>query len=595
MAGPWEQFQTQPQAPAAGPWTQFQQTPGSVDLRRAPVIDDVTWFRQTYGRDPISADQAGTNDPASFRRTFGFDPVGPQAPNGALGEDPFALRAQMDPEGAAAYQASNQSQLRQESTGDWNADNLIPISGPGQFLRRAVNSATLGWSDELAGLLGGNTEQERQLLQGFEVANPMAARAADLVGGAATAVIPGGAIARGATTAGRVARGAAAGAGVGAVAGAGYSDANTFAGRAQGALSAAIPSSIIGGAIPVVAPAVARSLRGLIPERAGTRAALPTTEEMRAGASAAYQRADDAGLAVGQGQYQSFALDAYERMVAEGLPRRPEIAQALFPRATALTDLVLLEAGRQAHSLTDLEQLRRVIGRAAGATDPGEQHLAQVLRDQVDDWLDGLTPEQVLAGNPQEAVGALRQARELWSRMRKTEIIENIENRAEIRANANYTSAGIETALRQEFATLAKNQRQMARFTPEEQEAIRAVAVPGGVQNVLRRLGAFAPRGFFSTALGVLGASSGNPAMMGLTAVGEGSRRLSDMLTRRRVGEVNSVIRRGADGPAPEPAGTQALIRALTSANLSQTPQGTQQLVPDLMRLLGGGQPLPVR
>lgn len=587
-------------APAAPPPGFVLDPP--VDLRRPAVVDDETWFRQTYGRNPVSADEAGTNDPASFRARYGFDPVAPPGQEGrALGDDPYGIRAVVDPEGHAAYQAQLQQGMPDYGgTNQWDESQLIPISGPGQFLRRAVNSATLGWSDEIAGLLGGNTDVERQLLQGYEVANPMAARAADLVGGAVTAAIPGGAITRGATTASRVARGAAAGAAVGAASGAGHTDADWsqqgWSDRAQGALAAAIPTSVIGGAIPVVAPYIARNLRGIIPERAGAVAdELPTTADMRTASQAAYQRADDAGLVVGQGNYQDFALNAYQRMLDEGLPARPEIARALVPRAAALTDLVLLEAGRVAHSLTDLEQLRRIISNAASATDPTEQRLALVLRDQVDDWLDSLTPGQVIAGNPQEAAAALREARGLWSRMRKTELIEGIENRAQISVGQSVNAAGVEQALRREFGNLAKNTRAMSRFTPEERDAIMAVVNGGALDGLLRRLATFAPRGFFSTALGVMGASTVNPAMLGLSVAGEGALRFRNARTLRRVGELNSVVRRGPEAAGGQPTGTNELIRLLTSANSSQTPEEARQRVPSLVQLLSGGQPLPVR
>lgn len=220
--------------------------PGGVDMHRPAVIDDNTWFRQTYGRDPISADQAGTNDPASFRRTFGFDPVGPQSPTGALGEDPYALRAQVDPEGHAAYQASNLSQLPQENTGDWNADNLIPISGPAQFLRSVRHGATLGFDDEIANAMGGNGALINQLLEGYRVASPMGARAGEMLGAAATSAIPGGWALRGGTTAAQAVRGATVGAGISGLQAAGEAT-GTLSERARAALIPALVGGVVGG------------------------------------------------------------------------------------------------------------------------------------------------------------------------------------------------------------------------------------------------------------------------------------------------------------------------------------------------------------
>ena len=219
--------------------------PGGVDMHRPAVIDDNTWFRQTYGRDPISADQAGTNDPASFRRTFGFDPVGPQSPTGALGEDPYALRAQVDPEGHAAYQASNLSQLPQENTGDWNAGNLIPISGPAQFLRSVRHGATLGFDDDLANAMGGNGALINQLLQGYRIASPMGAAAGEMLGAAATSAVPGGWALRGGTTAAQAVRGATVGAGISGLQAAGEAT-GTLSERARAALIPALVGGVVG-------------------------------------------------------------------------------------------------------------------------------------------------------------------------------------------------------------------------------------------------------------------------------------------------------------------------------------------------------------
>lgn len=578
MAGPWEQFQTQPQAPAApaGPWTRFQTAPAAappVDLRRSSQqpIDNLAWYRARYGEPEAGVD-------------FG------------------TIRRQEDPEGARAWDDYAAGVLPDYGTTDgWDdQSNLIPISGPGQFLRRAVNSATLGWSDEIAGLLGGDTERERQLLEGYAVASPMGARAADLVGGAATAVVPGGAIARGATTGSRILRGATAGAGVGAVAGAGLSDADTWQGRLEGARNAAIPAGVIGGAIPVVAPAVARSLRGIIPDRATLPNGLPTSDDLRAAANSRFDRADNAGLIVPQGELSNFYINARRTALDMGADLDPgpgvqsntPLSAGLLRRIDAATSSAGLPPGLQrSYDLRELSRIREAAGGAArNFSNPHDQSVAMAIRDQFDDWLDGLDASSVVAGNPQEALAALTEARDLWRRMRRTEVLEQLENTAELRSASSPRSQ--EMIFRDLVRRMAENPRQMRGFTEQEQALIRNVATGGPVRQVLEMFARFAPSGFFPQLLAGVGVGTGNVPLVALSAGGLLARGGVNRSISNSIDALNRELRLGPQ--SGQPAGTDALIRALTSANISQTPQETQALVPSMIQLLRG-QPLPVR
>jgi len=132
----------------------------------------------------------------------------------------------------------------------------FPAESLGQTLRVLAQGVSFGWSDEIAGWLGGDTEFERRRIEQFREANPTAATLIELVGALPTLAVP---VLAGARTGGlalRAATGGLAAGGQGALYGAG---AATEGNRTQGALQAGVASAALGIAAPVLAPIIARS------------------------------------------------------------------------------------------------------------------------------------------------------------------------------------------------------------------------------------------------------------------------------------------------------------------------------------------------
>jgi len=607
MAGPWEQYQTQPAAPAQGPWTQYQTQPSEgVDLRRPAAVDDVTWFRQTYGRDPISSDQAGTNDPEAFRRTFGFDPVGPQAPNGVLGEDPYALRAQLDPEGHAAYQAQLQQGMPRTTTAGWDEQGFDTNNTPTDWLRQ-LGQGIFGLGDEAEGALGGlgsflrgegwqsgydrNVTSARSEIAEFENANPTAATVLELAGAAPTALIPGmSAAARGVTTLGRVARGAAAGTAAGGLTGFGLGEGSPLE-RLPSTIQGAGPGGVLGGLLPLAAPLVSRvltgrsggsALTGLVPEsaeataaRGGVLSTPMTTDELRTAGQAAYRRADDAGVIVPQGELSDFYINARRQALdlgadldpGAGVASNTPMSAGVLRRIDAATSNAGMPEGLlRSYDLQELSRIREAInGAAANYANPHDQKIAVMLRDEFDEWLDNLSPSQIVAGNIDEATAALREARNLWGRYRRSGILDQIQERALDAVGANYSQAGLQTALRQQFRAL-KNSKKFSSFTIEERAIIDDIARGAPLENTLRRLSVFAPRGAFTQMFALGGVMLNSPLMIGATVAGEAARRASSALTSNSVDRLRRVVGGGAGGVLPPSFGTQRGVQGLLGA-----------------------------
>jgi hypothetical protein len=145
--------------------------------------------------------------------------------------------------------------------------------------------------------------------------------------------------------------------------------------------------------------------------------------------------------------------------------KRAGIDKTLHPEASAaLNRMVTTAQAGQPLSLQELDTLRQVVKDAAASPKPAERRIAQILVGRLDDYMEKLTTKDVLAGDAKAAVNAVLEARGLWSRMRKGEIIDDLVDRARNATGANYTQAGMETALRQQFRSLANNKPLMRTF-----------------------------------------------------------------------------------------------------------------------------------
>jgi hypothetical protein len=230
--------------------------------------------------------------------------------------------------------------------------------------------------------------------------------------------------------------------------------------------------------------------------------------------------------------------DSFRNAVADiaAKVQREGLDKELHPAVTR----VLTRFGEEVNNgvpltLKNLDTLRRVANAPAKKFDnPDEQRLAKIVVEKLDDYMHGLQPGDVVAGDQQAGVTALNQARDLWSRFRKSDAVDELMRRAEIRAS-QFSGSGYENALRTEFRQLAMNRRKMAGFSEDERAAIEKVARGGPMENSLRMLGKFAPTGVVSAALsGNVGAGIGS-------ALGRG-----DRLCGGRAGRRCNRRRRGA-------------------------------------------------
>jgi hypothetical protein len=307
-----------------------------------------------------------------------------------------------------------------------------------------------------------------------------------------------------------------------------------------------------GEGTPAPSPAAAKRAPGL----ETVREAAPSLEELSRAAEAAYKRADDAGITVSAQSLTGLRVGIKKMLQQEG------VDPTLHPSTTAA--LKRVNEARGELKLSQLETLRRIANDARKSNAPADARLAGKIVDEIDDYIGRLSEKDVTSGKVQDDdyigrlsekdvtsgkvqdAAALKDARDLYSRKMKAQEISRLMERAEISAQ-QFSGSGLENAIRTEFRSLAKDQKRMRRFTPEERAAIVKVAKGGALENTLRMLGKFAPTGNVSTALsGMTGFLAGGPAgAVGLPAAGFASRYMATRMTKKNASAAEELMRRG--------------------------------------------------
>ena len=120
-----------------------------------------------------------------------------------------------------------------------------------------------------------------------------------------------------------------------------------------------------------------------------------------------------------------------------------------------------------------------------------ESKFAGDIIKELDDFVDNLDASKLIAPakGDLEAIKLVPQARNLWKQSRKSEMLDEIYRKAEIKSTDPYNDVAFATKLRAEFKNLAANKDKLRGFSAEEVKAIEQAAKGGRVENALRAFG----------------------------------------------------------------------------------------------------------
>lgn len=408
----------------------------------------------------------------------------------------------------------------------------------------------------------GSMAHQRQIEDGYAAEHPHMAALGKGVGMAATAAVPAGDAAnmfaqgaRGlnAATATNAARGAVT-AGVQA---AGYAaaDRGTLSERLGAAARAARDPATL--AIGAVAGGAATPGAAKI-----TKPAARNLDQLQTAKTAAYQAADAAGVRYTPQAFDNFVSSLTADAAAAKLnPMR-------HPRAASmLQDIQSLQG--HAPSLTEMDQLRQVIRRdVAKAPDDAERFFGQRMIKQLDQFIDGAGPADVVSGSAGNAADLIRNARDLNTRVRKVQAVQDAVESARLRAGSTGSGGNADNATRQNLRRLLEN---TPNWTGDEKAALESIVMGGKGQNLLRLVGKLSPSGNGLMAAGNLGAAAmGGPLGAVPGAAGLAAKLAADNMTHQKVQGLIRLMSTGGQKGARVTGAAGASLPAVAAARLSR-------------------------
>ena len=347
-------------------------------------------------------------------------------------------------------------------------------------------------------------------------------------------------------------------------------------------LSDRLTGAATGGALGSALGGVAGGVAGALANKA-TAAAAPTSEQIGSAANDAYSAAR---------QSQAVFKDTTTKELADGIALAAQDARIseVTPQSKALLDRIMAKGG-QDMTVGEVEDIRVLLNqlRAPGG-DQNEARVAGQMIRAFDDVMGDLKPTDFAGGDAVTAMSNIKEGRRLFQTSKKTQVIEDVIQKAQDMSSANYSASGYENALRQQFKNLLTSRTALAGFSDAEVAAIRQAASGGPIENVLRYVGKLAPTGVISGGIGAgIGfQAAGIPGAIAVPVAGSLARSGATASTLNNANLARALIAGG--GQITPPTGnmnaiSQALLRVTGGAGGFAGGQGNDMIS---KALLGG-------
>jgi hypothetical protein len=258
-----------------------------------------------------------------------------------------------------------------------------------------------------------------------------------------------------------------------------------------------------------------------------------TAEQLESASNKLFKQAKDANILIDTKEFTNSMSGLGKELRQEGY------TPTAYPKITAALD-ELTNAGIP-KDYTELRALRKIIQGAQKSTDGEEKRLATILKGDFDDYVLNI-PESAVTQGSKEGLKAWKEARDIYSRMSKAEIFEDMLDKAEI-TKGKFSQSGLENALFTELKNLATNPKKLRLFTQAEQKAIKEAAQGTTAQNALRIIGKFAPTSTVSSIFPLLLTGASAPLGLVTTGAAIGARVGATQMRKKQVEQLANLMR----------------------------------------------------
>lgn len=227
-----------------------------------------------------------------------------------------------------------------------------------------------------------------------------------------------------------------------------------------------------------------------------------------------------------------------------------------------------------------IEQERQSWGDLAGSREPGVSRLGMAGKEEIDSFLEQLSPGLVTGTNdPQKVVDALKDARKNQKIVYQASLLEGEDvgllDKARRRAARSGTGGNEINALRQNISKILENPKLRRGYSEDHLNLMREIADGTGADNALRSVGrSLSPttgalQGIANLMMTGQGIATGNPLWIAPAAVGYGAKGLGEARINKKIDQLAEMIRRG--GPAPQKTMSDTERRLIAALLASQT------------------------
>lgn len=265
--------------------------------------------------------------------------------------------------------------------------------------------------------------------------------------------------------------------------------------------------------------------------------------ELKTASRAAYKEAEEAGVVFSPAGVQRVAKEVHESLAEFGYH------PGLHPQAKiALDELDRVAQGNI--TFKGMDVLRKLTNAASNSLKDEERAVGKLIIDKIDDLMENSRTYETIAGSTAKAADAIRRARDLWGRARRTDLIETAVRNAELRAASTGSGGNVNNAIRQNLRSILTNERDARKFSKKELAQIEKVVRGTAPLNTLRLIGKLSPEGGALGLVGGVGMSAGaftvNPLLAAIPVGGAIAKRAADYGTDRAVNRLITDVSSGA-------------------------------------------------
>jgi hypothetical protein len=273
----------------------------------------------------------------------------------------------------------------------------------------------------------------------------------------------------------------------------------------------------------------------------------PSTEALREAGSQAYRQLDEAGVQIKPEKFNSAKGEILNLLRSRGLDELPGPG-SLTPKSARVVQIAdemsnaMADDATSALPFSSLDQLRRHAGTAAASMDKTDASLGAMTIEKLDDLVKALGPDDIADGDLQTLKSALPKARDLWSRMSRSQLVDDA-----IEAGQDYVS-GPSSGIRNQFRSILRSDKLSRGFSDAEKAAMRRVINGSTGERLINLLGGGLGQ---LTQVGMGLGVGGLPGALVGAGAAAATRKASEKITGKNAEIVRALIANGGMSQLP--------------------------------------------